>query len=366
MQKRRRYPADVERSEPRVSSIGVIVPAYNAERWVLRSLSTLQAQTVSTWQCVVVDDGSTDQTAAMVAAVAATDSRIRLVRQPNQGLAAARNAGLRELGDSVDLLMFLDSDDLLVPDAMELLLDELATRPDAVGAFGLAEYMDVDEKPVLPGAHPARQRARRVTAGLRYHPISPGADTTFADMALYGPIWPPAVALHRRAVVGAVGGFDNSLRMIEDWDLYLRMSRRGPFVMVDRQVAWYRRHDSNVSNDVVKSSFVYAGVVRKAWLDPANTAEQRHVMAVGYRRLRADQLVMVGRVMLGAAKRGNWRGTLRSGAALCWQAAILLRAAPPLPSRRRVAWSLGLPASAAAETVVSKPGRVDPILGHRV
>lgn len=78
-----------------VSAIGVVVAAFNADRWIEASLVSLQAQTFKDWVCVVVDDGSTDRTAAIAEAWAARDPRVRVVRQANRGVSAARNRGLQ-------------------------------------------------------------------------------------------------------------------------------------------------------------------------------------------------------------------------------------------------------------------------------
>ena len=93
-------------------TVGVVVPAYQAADFVVETLRSVQAQTFAGWECVVVDDGSTDSTAEKVAEVARTDPRIRLVQQENTGLSGARNTGLSALSDDVQYVAFLDSDDV--------------------------------------------------------------------------------------------------------------------------------------------------------------------------------------------------------------------------------------------------------------
>lgn len=112
----------------------VVVPAFNMQRWLAETIRSLQAQSHSTWVCLIVDDGSDDDTAAVAEALAADDERITVHRQANGGVSAARNAGTALLPTDIELISYLDSDDLLLPDAFADLSAALLTRPDAVGS----------------------------------------------------------------------------------------------------------------------------------------------------------------------------------------------------------------------------------------
>ena len=107
---------------PRLS---VVVPIYNVERYLEECLDSIAAQTFGDFECVMVDDGSTDGSAAIAEAYAAKDSRFRLVQQENMGLGAARNTGWRHLGEGTEYLAFVDSDDTLPPGAYELMVSTL-------------------------------------------------------------------------------------------------------------------------------------------------------------------------------------------------------------------------------------------------
>jgi CDP-glycerol glycerophosphotransferase len=107
---------------PRIS---VVVPIYNVERYLQECLESIAAQTFGDLECVMVDDGSTDGSAAIAEAYAAQDPRFRLVRQENRGLGAARNTGCRHLADGTEFLAFVDSDDTLPPGAYELMVRTL-------------------------------------------------------------------------------------------------------------------------------------------------------------------------------------------------------------------------------------------------
>ncbi|WP_035848320.1 bifunctional glycosyltransferase/CDP-glycerol:glycerophosphate glycerophosphotransferase [Kitasatospora azatica] len=107
---------------PRLS---VVVPIYNVERYLEECLESIAAQTMSDLECIMVDDGSKDGSAAIAEAFAAKDSRFRLVRKQNAGLGAARNTGLLHLTEGTEFIAFVDSDDTLPPSAYELMIGTL-------------------------------------------------------------------------------------------------------------------------------------------------------------------------------------------------------------------------------------------------
>ncbi|GAA2839781.1 CDP-glycerol glycerophosphotransferase family protein [Kitasatospora sp. CM 4170] len=107
---------------PRLS---IVVPIYNVERYLVECLDSIAAQTFTDFECVMVDDGSKDGSAALAEAYAAKDSRFRLVRQVNKGLGAARNTGIRHIDPDGEFLCFVDSDDSMPPSAYELMINTL-------------------------------------------------------------------------------------------------------------------------------------------------------------------------------------------------------------------------------------------------
>lgn len=289
-------------------AVGVVVPAYNAEQWVEATLRSLQDQTLQDWLAVVVDDGSSDDTAMVVERAIAADPRITLVSQANSGVASARNAGLAHLPAQCGLIAFIDSDDIYERDALGVLVEALAQRPDAVGAYGLAEYIDEDGRPIEGKRHSEVQKARRELRGrLRMVSLPPDADTTFATLQVQGPLWPAAVGLHRRSAIEAVGGFDAAMTVMEDLDLYIRMSRLGPFVAINERVASYRRHTSNLTGDHDEMMYLQRQVLRAAWTSLDNTPEQRQQVLNTWRYLDARQVRQMAVRCATALRRGQWR-----------------------------------------------------------
>lgn len=313
--------------------VGVVVAAYNAERHLGEALSSVCRQSLSSWVCVVVNDGSLDETAAVAEQAAAADGRIRLISRQNGGVSAARNTGLSALPPEVEYVCFLDSDDILFEDGLEKLLTALEERPDAVAATGWADTIDEASTPVSPGEHRATQSTRLVAKGLRVGALSKDEDTSFASLAVYGTIWPPATALIRRQVAADIGGFDERLSSQEDWDLFLRASRRGPIIFADEQVAWYRRHPANSSADLA-GNLHFASVVRhKAWKSTDNTPEQRRDILLAGLRLNAYELQRELSSLLRSVRTGRPANIPAHLARIGYFAAQLLAVRPLVPPR---------------------------------
>jgi glycosyltransferase involved in cell wall biosynthesis len=265
--------------------IAVIVPAYQAAATLAETLESLRAQTRGDWVAVVVDDGSTDGTARI--ALQSGDPRISVVHRPNGGIAAARNTGLDHLPPSARFVTFLDADDLLLPHALEALSAALEARPATEFVHGLAETVDGEGRLLDEGGWPAFMRQRWTLRGGRFVPLPLEAPTTL-DSVLYD--WrgyPPAVWLVRRSAVDAVGRFDESFPVCEDWDYARRLARRNPLFLLDEVVAHYRRHESNATNDGDLAREGARVFYRTALRDPQDDPVAR---ATTYRVWRALQV----------------------------------------------------------------------------
>ena|GEM_PF-6084741 len=209
-------------------NISVIVPAYNAEDTILDTLESLIAQTYPNWEAIVVDDGSTDETAKLVGRFVERDTRIRLIRQPNGGESAARNAGIAHAVH--DWLLFLDSDDWISPQHLRRLTDELLSNHtlDAVHCGSARVALD--------GTLTIEE----------YLPPSGDMFPTLARRAAF----PIHACIVRKSLVEAVGIFDPSFQKSSDWDLWQRIARTGAqFGAVREILAFYRTRPNSVSLD---------------------------------------------------------------------------------------------------------------------
>lgn len=202
--------------------VSVVIPCFNTGRFLAEAIESVFAQTWREHEVIVVDDGSTDDSARIAAAY--TD--VRLVRQANAGVSAARNRGLAECRG--EHLVFLDADDRLLPGALRLGVDVSATRPECAFVHGFSRTIERDGTP-LPGR------------------VEPRSDSTYLTLLEGQGLVPPASAMFRRSAVEAVGGFDPRVSVVEDHDLYLRVARRFPFFCHNEVVCEYRVHDQNAS-----------------------------------------------------------------------------------------------------------------------
>jgi peptidoglycan/xylan/chitin deacetylase (PgdA/CDA1 family) len=209
-------------------AISVIVPAYNCEQTLASTLDSLLAQTYPAWEAIVVDDGSGDGTREVAERYCRRDERVRLHRQANKGVGAARNAGI-ELARN-PWMFFLDADDEIVPDAFEKLVAATAVGPDTDAVLAGCRRVDAAGRELrlqVPGHH----------------------EDHFAVFARAC-----AIVIHsclvKTAVVRRVGGFDESLVTCEDWDLWQRVARSGArFTTIAADVAIYRMRPGTASHD---------------------------------------------------------------------------------------------------------------------
>ena len=148
-------------------TVSIIIPAYNAERYLAYTIESVLAQTLDSWELVIVNDGSDDTTAAIAGSHAIRDGRIRVVEQPNKGVAGARNRGFAEASTLSQYVAFLEDDDIWAQDALEALLSMLEAHPQLVAANGLSRVVDAQGQPIEPGELELWGRRRRGVVGRR-------------------------------------------------------------------------------------------------------------------------------------------------------------------------------------------------------
>ena len=206
--------------------VSVVIPSYNHAHFLGEAISSVLAQEYPRIEVVVVNDGSSDDTAQ----IAARFPEVRYIEQPNRGLAAARNAGLAVC--TGELVVFLDADDRLLPGALETGMRALAAEPAAGFAAGYSRFISRDGT-ALPTGQPPR---------------APGEDP-YVHLLRRNRIRNPAMVMFRRDVVSRAGGFAAGIDACADYDLYLRISRAWPVVFHDQVVADYRKHGGNMSDN---------------------------------------------------------------------------------------------------------------------
>lgn len=202
--------------------VSVIIPAYNSGHYLDEAVQSVIAQTFADWECIVVDDGSTED----LSRVGKMDSRVRLIRQPNGGGAVARNNGI--LNSSGEYIALLDHDDLWLERKLELQVAAMQSAEECGLCFTAFDIVGPHGGPVGPGwAKPMRTHSDYLA--------EPG-----------GPM--PSATVIRRSCIARAGLFTAGLG-VADYEMFLRASRVAPMLFLRETLALYRVHGHNQTNN---------------------------------------------------------------------------------------------------------------------
>ena len=205
--------------EPEIS---VVICTRNRRSMLSEAVASVRGQKNVRWELLIVDDCSTDDTSEFLES--AKDFNTRCFKQEKHSeRSASRNLGLANARGAY--VMFLDDDDLLWPGALSTLKKALSASPEAVGAVGARWDWFVDEKYERRASHPHITRCRKIF-----------------DEILFGWSAVSGQNLFRTRIVRSLGGYNNSVNVVEDRDLWLRISRAGPVVLMPKVVMTYRIH----------------------------------------------------------------------------------------------------------------------------
>ncbi|UOQ98307.1 glycosyltransferase [Hymenobacter sp. 5317J-9] len=201
-----------------MSLVSIIVPCRNYGALLPEALDSVLAQTHAEWECLVVDDGSTDSTPAVAARYAARDPRMRYLPRPHLGASAARNHGLREARGR--FIQFLDADDLLPPRKLEAQLAYLAAHPAVDVVYGDVRYF-------RHGAPAELSRSFDMQDSTAWFVPLHGTGAAVLRPLLAENRVVIHAPLLRRSVFEAVGAFSERLGAVEDWEFWLRCAAGG-------------------------------------------------------------------------------------------------------------------------------------------
>ncbi|HEU6446894.1 MAG TPA: glycosyltransferase [Verrucomicrobiae bacterium] len=190
-----------------ISSISVIVPVFNGAPFIAETLESVRTQTFREIEVIVVDDGSTDNTAEIVQKFCAEDSRFTLIQQKNAGVSAARNTAIHRA--RYEWIAFLDGDDVWLPEKLARQADALRSNPAANFCYTNFSIWD--------GRH---------DLGLGFSDDRPMPAGDVLEQLIFGIRFVPSTALVRRDLVIEAGLFRKEMESSEDWDLWLRMASR--------------------------------------------------------------------------------------------------------------------------------------------
>ena len=197
------------KTQPTTPRVSVVIPTYNRGWTIKRAVDSVLAQTFRNFELIVVDDGSGDDTADILAGYG---TAIRVIRQPNAGVSAARNTGIRAAGG--DFIAFLDSDDYWLPEKLQIQSAYFNTHPEAV-------ICQTEEIWIRNGKRVNPKKVHKKPSGRIFR----------ASLALC--LVSPSAVMLRRELFDEIGGFDETLPACEDYDLWLRISARYPVYLID-------------------------------------------------------------------------------------------------------------------------------------
>ncbi len=209
-------------------TISVIIPVYNGERTIIETINSVQKQTFSDFELIVINDGSTDGTLRLLNEI--KDSRLKVFSYSNGGLSESRNRGITHAKG--EFITFLDADDLWTDDKLELQLQALQKNPEAGVAYSWTYFMEENgeychtDKPLF---FEGNVLANLLTNNF----IASGSNPLISKQA-----------------IESVGKFDTSLPAVEDWDYWLRLAAKWQFAVVPKPQVFYRLSSSSMSSKV--------------------------------------------------------------------------------------------------------------------
>jgi glycosyltransferase involved in cell wall biosynthesis len=215
------------------SRVSVIIPSYNAAEYLPHAIDSVIAQTYPNWEIVVVDDGSADNTRQIVEAYKLwLQDRLHYMRQSNQGVATARNAGMRSARG--EFIALLDADDVWLPHRLERGVELLDADPEAGLVHARVARVDAGGSVIGQLKVEPKYLSGRIAHNIytrRAHIICP-------------------TVMFRKRCLEAAGWFDETMRATEDRDLWFRIALHYKIAYIDEILAYYRLSPSSMSTDL--------------------------------------------------------------------------------------------------------------------
>lgn len=219
-------------------TIDVLIPVFNGAATVREAVESILSQTVRDIRVIIVDDGSTDATPAILRELATKDPRILVLTKPNGGIVDTLNAGLARC--EAEFLARFDADDIAFPDRLAWQLEYLQSNPDCVAVGGGVEHIDEHGKPLLGLPHPGQPTLADATSAPAVEPY----------------LMHPYLMVRRAAIVRA-GGYRH-VHNSEDSDLFWRLSEFGRLHNLERTLGQYRVHTDSISSASIVNGRIMA------------------------------------------------------------------------------------------------------------
>src|ERR1700744_360093 len=232
--------------------ITVLMPAYNAGKYIAEAIASVLGQTFGDFELLIVNDGSTDDTVAIIKSF--DDKRIQLVSQSNQGVAAALNTGLRHA--KADLIARFDADDICMPHRLQRQYEFLKTHPEYILVGSDADYI-IENNDFL----------------FHFKCLEHSHQEIMERLYFYCPFVHPAV-MYRKDVVLNVGGYPNAAHNFEDYMLWVAIAGKGKFHNLNEPLIKYRLNPHSVTIDERWRGRRFRELKRKAVINGVITDEE--------------------------------------------------------------------------------------------
>ena len=268
-----------------MTRISIITPCYDAGQFVSELMDSVAGQTLGEWEHIVIDDGSPDDSPAIVGGRAEHEPRLRLIRQANSGAIAARNRGFAASDPSSDYVLFLDADDVLLPRMLETMVGYLDAHPEVSMAYCEPGWIDASGAPISYGSPGTRYVPTRF--GVRQIPSSEPS-TPFEALFFWGRVSPSISVLRRSAYIAAGGFSEDQGWYAEDLDLWLRVAIRGDIHYVPEKLVLRRIHALNHGrrvNALKQETHLYDRWLNASWLSSDELAFVRRTWVLRQGRL---------------------------------------------------------------------------------
>lgn len=237
------------------SLVSIIIPCYNSSRYLSETLTNILSQTHSNFECLVIDDGSTDDTSLIARSFAERDNRIRYYSQENAGSAAARNKGI-ELSKG-EFFQFIDADDLIHPEKVKIQVEYLLENSTIDVAFGQVVLFNGSEEVNFNSV---------VDCNNNYTKRLNGRDQEVLKYLVLDNIMAIHAALFRSKIIRSIGIFDTNLKSCEDYDFWFRAALAHfnfSYNTDPRTTCYYRKHIQNKSYSSSRMSYYRSLVIQK-------------------------------------------------------------------------------------------------------
>ena len=240
--------------------IAVVVPAYNAERFLNETLESIWAQSAQPSEVIVVDDGSTDRTLEI-----ARHHPVTLMRQPNLGPSEARNVAICHTAQP--WIAFLDADDVWAADKLEVQWMAVQVYPEAGAVF--SDFIEFDSNGPIGGSFFSRKAHYGKVKRTEVAPSVMACDAaSLGEQTIVGNFVAPSTLLARRDLLFRVGLFDPTVWGREDIDCVLRLLAVCPMAVVERPLMWCRIHEANLTQDHYKMAVAGIALAKRVLAHP--------------------------------------------------------------------------------------------------